>query len=431
MSTDNTRPIIPTELVEPIFYPHTFGDRAKVSAIFDRLRHDYPLAVAEVPGFDPHWIVTKYKDLREITRQDAIFHNADRSKTVASKFAEQMMRDYSGGKPHIFETLVHMDEPKHMEYRSVTADAFMPQNVAKFEALVREKAKKWVDKLAGMGPEVDFATNVAFLYPLEVVMTLLGIPEEDHPMMLRLTQWLFTYADPDLKRPGADLTKPEEHINTWNITYNEFRDYFLKVIADRRANPRADVSSLIANGKVFGGDMDERAMISYLIIASTAGHDTTSATTAWSMWEVAKNPELLQQLKANPALVRGFIEESIRWAAPVQHFIRSATQDYELSGKKIREGDLLYLSYLSANRDEDIFKDPHNFDPKRSPNPHIGFGYGSHICLGQHLARLELNIFWQELLPRLESVELIGPGKMAESEFVAGPKSVPIRFKMA
>ena len=163
MSTDNTRPIIPTELVEPIFYPHTFGDRAKVSAIFDRLRPDYPLAVAEVPGFDPHWIVTKYKDLREITRQDAIFHNADRSKTVASKFAEQMMRDYSGGKPHIFETLVHMDEPKHMEYRSVTADAFMPQNGAKVEALVREKAKKWVDKLAVMGRGVDYPTNAASL----------------------------------------------------------------------------------------------------------------------------------------------------------------------------------------------------------------------------------------------------------------------------
>lgn len=427
MTTD----LIPTELVAPIFNPHTFGQRGVIHDIFKRLRKDYPLAKAEVPGYDPHWIVTKYNDIREVTRQDELFHSADRSKTLASKAAEHLMREYTGGLPHIFRTLVHMDPPEHTEYRKVTADRFMPQSIATLEPQVRETAKRYVDKLAGMAPECDFAAQLAFLYPLEVVMKVIGIPEKDHAMMLRLTQWLFCYADPDLKRPGADPTDPTEIIRTWDLVYKEFKEYYDGVIADRRACPRDDVASLIANGKINGCPMEERAMISYLVIASSAGHDTTSATTAMSMWVLAQNPELLPKLKANPALIPGFVEESIRWTSPVQQFVRSATVDYELSGKQIKKGDLLYISYVSGNRDEDVFEDPFVFKPERSPNRHIGFGYGQHICLGQHLARLEMRAFWQELIPRLETVELTGEPKMAESEFVCGPKYVPIRFKLS
>ena len=176
--------------------------------------------------------------------------------------------------------------------------------------------------------------------------------------------------------------------------------------------------------------MEERAMISYFAIASTAGHDTTSATTATGMWVLAEQPQILARLKADPGLIPGFVEETIRWTSPVQQFVRSATQDYELKGRRIAKGDLIYLSYMSANRDEDVFADPFTFDPARSPNRHVGFGYGGHICLGQHLARLEMKAFWSELIPRLERVEMAGEGRIAESEFVSGPKSVPIRFAM-
>lgn len=426
-----TDEFIPVELAGPVFNPATFGQRGVIHDIFKRLRKDYPLSKLEVPGFDPHWIVTKYNDIREITRQDEIFHSADRSKTLAPQFAEQMMRDYTGGLPHIFRTLVHMDPPEHTEYRKVTAPNFMPQAVATLEPQVRETAKRFVDKLAALAPECDFATQLAFLYPLEVVMKVIGIPEEDHAKMLRLTQWLFTYADPDLMRPGANLTDPGEIVKTWDIVYKEFKDYFDVVVADRRACPRDDIASVIANGKVNGCPMEDRAMISYLVIASTAGHDTTSATTATSMWVLAERPELLARLKADPALIEGFVEESIRWASPVQQFVRSATVDYELRGRKIKKGDLLYLSYVSGNRDEEIFEDPFVFKPERFPNRHVGFGYGQHICIGQHLARLEMKLFWEELIPRLESVEFAGEPKMAESEFVCGPKYVPIRFKMS
>ena len=171
-------------------------------------------------------------------------------------------------------------------------------------------------------------------------------------------------------------------------------------------------------------------MVSYFAIISTAGHDTTSATTAMGMWLLAEQPALLQRLKDEPGLIPGFVEETIRWTSPVQQFVRSAVEDYELRGRTIRKGDLLYLSYISANRDEEVFSDPFTFDPARSPNRHIGFGYGAHICIGQHLARLEMKSLWEELIPRLESVEMAAPGKTTESEFVSGPKSVPIRYRM-
>jgi hypothetical protein len=423
-------PTIPTELIAPAFNPATFGQRGAIHEIFRRLRAEYPFAVAEVPGFDPHWVVTKHADLREITRQDRIFHSSDRSKTLASQLAEQLMRDYTGGAPHIFKTLVHMDEPEHTAYRQVTQAQFMPQSLDPLADGIRATARHHVDRMRDMGGRCDFATEVAFLYPLQVIMDLIGVPREDHAKMLQLTQWLFTYADPDLCRPGANITDPAEIIKTWDIVYREFKDYYEGVIRDRRACPRNDVASLIANGKVNGCPMDERAMISYYVIASTAGHDTTSATTATAMWVLAERPALLEKLKANPGLIQGFVEESIRWATPVQQFVRSAAEDYELRGQQISKGDLLYLSYVSANRDEEVFEDPYEFRPERSPNRHIGFGYGGHVCLGQHLARREMRAFWEELIPRLESVEMADEGRMAESEFVCGPKSVPIRFRM-
>ncbi len=421
---------IPTELVASIFNPASYADRPRMEKVLANIRHDYPLSIAEVPGYDPHWIVTKYKDVREITRQDNIFHSGDRSKTPVSQIAEQMMRDYSDGKPHIFRTLVHMDPPDHTAHRDLVKDAFMPQNIATLETSIREMARRHVDRMAGLGTTCDFAGEIAMNYPLEVVCTLIGLPKEDHAIMLRLTQWFLSYADPDLCRPGSVLTDPEEQIKTWQIVYDEFKAYYGSVIKDRQACPRHDLASVISNGKVNGCPMDERSMISYFVIASTAGHDTTAATIANSMWTLATKPDILARLRAEPSLIPNFVEESIRWTSPAMCFIRSAAEDYELSGRQIKKGDLLYISYLSANRDEEMFDDPYEFKLDRTPNRHIGFGYGAHICVGQHLARLEMRMLWEELIPRLESVEMAGEGKWQESEFVCGPKYVPIRFKM-
>ena len=423
-------PRIPVEMIAPAFNPATFADRGPIHDLFTRLRQDYPLAIAEVPGYDPHWIVTKFDDVREITRQDDLFHGGDRSKTLISQAGEAMVMEFTGGQHNIFRSLVQLDPPEHRAYRDVLTATFMPGNIAKLSEGVRETARTYVDRMASHGTSCDFARDVAFRYPLKVVLDLMGVPAEDHEKMLTLTQWLFQWADPDLKRPGADPTNPTEITQTWNIVYNTFKEYYEPLIAARRAQPTDDITSLIANGKVFGSPMEERAMISYLIIASTAGHDTTSATTAMGMWVLAEQPDLLARLKADLSLIPNFVEETIRWTTPVQHFIRSATADYELRGQTIRKGDLLYISYLSANRDEEAIIDPFTFSLDRVPNRHVGFGYGGHICLGQHLARLEMKSFWEELIPRLDSVSMAGPGQMSESEFVSGPKSVPITFQM-
>ncbi len=421
--------MIPPELFAPVWNPKSYADRDAIEEIFATLRRDYPLCKVETPGYEPHWVVTKYKDVREVSRLDDIFHSGDVSKTPISKIAEQMMKDYSGGQPHIFRTLVHMDKPDHTEYRNILKDVFMPQNIATLDGTVRGIVRGYIDQLA-QKTECDFASDLAMLYPLEVVCTLIGLPKQDHQIMLRLTQWFLSYADPDMCRPGSKLDDPEHQIRTWQIVYDEFVDYYTKLIAERRAHPQNDIASLIANGKVHGHEMDERSMISLFVIASTAGHDTTAATMGNTMWILARNPELLARLKADPKLIPGFVEEAIRISSPPMVFVRSATQDYELSGQQIKKGDRLYVSYLSANKDEEVFDEPFEFRPDRSPNRHIGFGYGAHICLGQHLARLEMKVLWEELIPRLEFVEMNGEGKWQESEFVCGPKEVPIRYKI-
>ena len=419
---------IPTELVAPIFDPSTFTDPDRVDAIFARLRRDYPLAVAEVPGFDPHWIVTKAEDIREICRQSELFHNGDRSKMLVSKASEDLIRKYTGGDYNILKTLVHLDGEEHRKYRDITQVQFMPRNVGQFEPTIREIAKSFVAKLENGGREIDFARDIAFHYPLKVICTLIGIPEEDHALMLKLTQWMFNYADPDLRRPGADPNNPAEHTETWNQVYKQFEEYYAPVIEDRQRCPREDLASLISNGKIDGCPMDHRAQISYFVIASTAGHDTTAATLATAIWVLADRPELLAQLRADPDLIPTFVEETIRWASPVKHFLRHATADCEIRGQKIKKGDLMYLSYVSGNRDEDLIEDPFEFRIDRKPNRHVAFAFGNHICLGQHLARLELRVMLEELLPHLESVQLTGTPKLAISDLVCGPKSVPIQF---
>jgi len=421
--------MIPPELVAPIFNPASFAQRGNVEALLTRLRHDYPLNQVEVPGYDPHWIVTKMADLREIARQDDIFHSGDRSKTLISQAGEALVREYTGGQANVFRSLVQLDPPEHKKYRDVAAPALTLEAINGLKPVVEKIAAEYADRMAAMGPEGDF-TDISFYYPLKVVLDIIGVPEQDHAKMLELTQWLFTYADPDLMRPGTDLTDPAEITRTWGIVFEEFEKFYTPMIADRQRCPRADLASVIANGKIDGGPLEHRALISYFVIASTAGHDTTAATTGAGMWALAERPELLAELRADPSLIAGFVEETIRWATPVQQFVRSATQDYEIKGRTIRKGDLVYLSYLSANRDEEAFPDPFTFDIHRSPNRHVGFGFGGHICLGIHLARMEMNALWNAIIPRLKSVELAGTPRMSESEFVCGPKSVPIRFEM-
>ncbi|MBI1238021.1 MAG: cytochrome P450 [Alphaproteobacteria bacterium] len=422
--------MIPQDIADTIVDPKAYAEQKRVDEAFKTLRREMPLAVAQPKDFDPFWVVTKHADILEVERQNDLFHNGDRPTVVTPIKAEKRVRELMGGSPHLVRSLVQMDNPDHFNYRKLTQSWFMPQNLRKLEARIREIAKSFVDRMAAKGDRCDFARDVAFLYPLHVIMEVIGVPEVDEPLMLKLTQELFGSADPDLNRNAAEMQDVDAAIASLQAVVGDFITYFNAMTESRRAQPRDDLASVIANGKINGEPLGYLEAMSYYIIAATAGHDTTSNTTAGGLWALAENPDQFRKLKADPSLIPSYLEESIRWVTPVKHFMRSATADATLAGQKIAKGDWMMLSYPSGNRDEDVFVDPFTFDVARSPNKHVAFGYGAHVCLGQHLGRMEMRVLWEELLPRLEEVALDGTPTRTQANFVCGPKSVPIRFKM-
>jgi cytochrome P450 len=244
---------------------------------------------------------------------------------------------------------------------------------------------------------------VALHYPLHIVMDILGVPPEDEQRMLVLTKQLFASEDPELSRAKSASLSPKELADSLSAVVADFARYFDGLTADRRRNPRNDIATLLANAEIDGKPLDDTLRFGYYVIIATAGHDTTSSSIATALWALSRFPDLLPRLKANPSSVGGFVDEAVRWVTPVRHFMRTATVDTELRGRKIAKGDWLMLCYGSANRDEEIFPDPFEFRIDRKPNRHLGFGFGAHACLGQHLARMEMRILFEEMMPRLQS----------------------------
>lgn len=423
-------PAIPGNLASTIADPKAYQLQTPVDEAFAAIRRDHPLAVARVDGFDPFWVVSRHADILQVEQDAETFHNGDRSTLLLAKDACELIRQFANGEANANRALVHTDGQEHRDLRAVTFKNFTPQSVRKLEDNIREIARGFVDQMLAKAPECDFAHEVAFLYPMRVIMTVLGVPPEDEPLMLKLTQEVFSPNDPDLNRQGQEVS-PLEAQAAFNQTMLDLEEYFGKVTTKFRANPADNVNSLIANAQINGEYLTHRQVMGYYIIAATAGHDTTSNNIAGAFWALAERPQLLAQLQADPGLIGGFVDESTRWVTPVKHFMRAATCDTELSGQKIAKGDWLMLAYQSGNRDEAVFDRPFEFDITRKPNKHVAFGYGRHVCLGQHLARLEMQILWEELLPRLKSVELAGEPQLTRSSFVCGPKSVPVRFTVA
>jgi len=419
---------IPQDVANTIVDPKAYADGQRVDEAFTWLRREAPLEQAEPDGYDRFWVVTRHADIQAVERRNEIFHNGDRPITLVTLEAQENMRARSGGAP-MFRTLVNMDNPDHFAYRRLTQSWFMPQNLRNLEPRIRELARGFIDKMAGYGDRCDFARDIALYYPLRVIMEILGVPEIDEPRMLKLTQEIFGSTDPDLNRSGQAVSAAKSMEDT-RQTIMDFFMYFNAMTEDRRAKPMQDLASVIANGQIDGKPLGPAEAIGYYVITATAGHDTTSNTTAGALWALAERPDLFRKLKADPSLIPGHVEESIRWMTSVKHFMRSAAENTELGGQKIAKGDSLMLCYPSGNRDEAVFDDPFRYDIERSPNKHLAFGHGAHLCIGQHLGRMEMRIFWEELLPRLESVELDGKPALSEANFVCGPKSVPIRFKM-
>ncbi len=421
---------IPTKIAATLTDPSAYAD-GRVFEAYRWLRAHQPLGLAEPVGYDPFWVVTRYADVQHVGRNNALFTNGVRSPTLVDKASDELIRQMTGGSPHLMRTLIHIDAPDHPKLRALTQLWFMPANLKKLEARIREHAKDTVDKMLASGGRCDFVNDVALHYPLRVVMEVLGVPQSDEPLMLKLTQEMFAPLDPDLApKLGAEAAAAAIGL-AMHATVTAFGEYFGKISAERRARPLDDVISVIANAKLDGKPLPPEVELGYYVIIAAAGHDTTSSSSAGALWALCDNPQQWAQLRANPALIDPMIDEAIRWTTPVKTFMRTAMEDTEISGRRIAKGDWLMNCYASANRDEEVFKNPDQFQLDRSGAKHIAFGGGAHLCLGQHLAKMEMRILFEELLPRIKTIALDGTPRMSEAMFVNGPKSLPVRFELA
>jgi cytochrome P450 len=423
--------ILPTDLAKAVIDPHSYAEWNGLLDTFDHIRGTTPVAkvVPEIEGlFEPFWLVTAYDDVMRISKDNATFLNNPRPVVFSFNQAIEFSRAATGSNM-LVDSLVVFDAPIHPKYRKLTQDWFMPRNLARIEAEIRALAQRTVDRMIAAGPELDFVKEVAGPYPLRVVMQILGVPPEDEPRMQMLTQQLFGGQDKDLSGTGMDNMTPEQVVQIVAGAVKTFEDYFAGIAEDRRRHPTDDVASVIANALVDGEPLPPRDMAGYYIIVATAGHDTTSASTAGAMQALANDPEQWARVKADRSLLPGIVEEAIRWTSPVQHFMRTAACDVEIGGQQVKAGDWMMINYVAANHDPAQFPNPRKFDASRSPNRHLAFGAGAHQCLGLHLARLEMRILFETLLDRVETVEPAGEAKRATSTFVGGLKTLPLKIR--
>lgn len=424
--TANSDARIPEQYAANLVDPKAYATDA-LHETYTWLRANNPLGIAEVDGFDPFWVVTRYQDLLDVSRDNLRFPYGNRPSTLMNKASASTSMQTK--ETPLVLSLIQMDEPMHMKYRMLTQSWFMPANLKKREEEIRQLARKAARHMVDMGGQGDFVAGVSLNYPLEVIMNILGVPEQDLPYMLKVTQEIFGPLDPDIQKAMKDIPAAEMS-QIQQAVIGEMLAYFDKLTEERRKNPTDDLATVIVNAQVDGKPISSSALNGYYMIIATAGHDTTSSTTSTAMWALATQPGLLERLQSDMSLLPAFIEESIRWATPVKNFMRSAAEDVEIGGRTIRKGDWLMLCYASANRDEEIFEQPFTFNIDRKPNKQIAFGFGPHLCLGQHMARMEIRILFEELLPLLKSVRLAGEPRMTESFFVNGLKNLPIEFEM-
>jgi len=411
--------LTPDQAVLVFTDPAAYADDERFHEACAVLRRESPIHrfVDPTGHFNPFYAITKHKDVLEIELHNNIFINEPRP--VLGPASSDRRNEENG---HMLRTLIHVDDPEHRDLRGVTSEWFLPKNLSKLDARLAELAKRYVDKMAGLGGECDFAQDIAMQMPLNVILDILGLPESDYPRMLKLTQELFGSADEELRRGSS----PEDLI----AVIQDFFAYFTKITEERRANPTDDLASAVANGKINGEELTMMQTISYYVIAATAGHDTTASAIAGGLQALIENPDQLEKLRQDPSLVSTAADEIIRWVTPVKHFMRTATEVYTIGGVTIKQGESVLLAYPSANRDEDVFDQPNKFDITRSPNKHLAFGFGVHYCLGAMLARMEIKALFAELIPRLKSVELAGDPALMKTLFVGGLKHLPIRYVM-
>lgn len=407
---------LPTEAITD---PRTFTDPAALHGLLARIRKEDPLPFIAADDYVPFWLVSRHSDILEVERNSAQFINAPRQALLPLSY-ERQARAAAGGveTAAIMRNLILMDGEEHKAYRQITQSYFTPKGLESLIGDIEQLAKEFISRMDQSEGEIDFA-QVAMAFPLRVVMTMLGVPPEDEPMMLRLTQQTLSSQDPEFQKEGGART-----------AMLQMYSYFQKIIADLRAAPNDTLASVISNARIDGELLADRDVFGYFNITATAGHDTTSYAITSGMLAFLQNPDELAKLRADPALMPLAVEEILRWTTPVKHFCRTAVNDCVVAGKAVKAGDLLLLSFPSGSFDEAIYEDPFTFRIDRRPNRHLAFGTGPHVCLGQYLARFELASFFRELLDKVEHIELAGTPRFVEGSFVGGVKHLPVRYRL-
>ncbi|OWK30153.1 cytochrome P450 [Sphingomonas dokdonensis] len=401
--------------------PDSYAHEERYHAIFNYLREEAPVYWCEPDGYRPFWTVARHADIRRVELDTDTFINDPRL-TLATIADEERIMAMTGGNK-LTRNLVSMDNPDHKHFRAMTQGYFSPKHMKQLEEDIRSLARESVEHMAALGSECDFASEVAIWFPLRVIMLTLGAPREDEAFLMKITQEVFGAQDFDHMRP--------EEMGGLFATITEFNAWCDRITADRKANPREDVSTIIANATLTDGSpMGNMEAMSYYLIIAAAGHDTTSSSSSAGLLELIRNPEEMRKLRDDPSLLPNAVEEMIRWASPVKHFFRTAAKDAEVGGVPIKAGDGLVMAYPSANRDSAVFDDPFAFRIDRANvRQHLAFGYGPHLCLGQHLAKLEMRILFEELLARFDDFALAGDPEWTRASFVSGMKHLPIRYR--
>jgi len=395
-----------------------YGTKGYPHEAWARLRREQPVCFMEPEGYDPFWAVTKHADIVEVSKQPDKFKSDGRF----ILFPKSLQGEEGDPNDPPLRMLVNQDPPEHRQYRALVSKHFTPRAVDRLEPRLEEITKEIFDEMVGEG-ECEFVNRVAARQPLRMITELMGIPREQEEFVLRITNQNFGLEDPDFAIQGET---PEERL----AFLTEAFGYLNGLVEDRRKSPGRDLMSVLAQAKIDGEYVPQFQLFSLAFLVMVAVHDTTRNGISGGLVALLEHPAELEKLRRDPSLVRTAAEEIVRWTTPVNHFARTATQDTVLRGQKIREGDSVALFYASANRDEEVFEDPFTFRIDRDPNPHLGFGIGEHFCLGAHLARMDLRVFFRQFIQRFDEIEFAGPVERLHASFVGGPKRLPVRYRV-
>ncbi len=388
-------------------YPH---------AVWARLRAEQPVARVKADGYEPFWAITKHADIMQIASQPERFSSAA-GITLAREGAAPIPPT---------EILVMIDPPKHGPMRRVVNSRFTPRAIRARRADVERIAVDVLDDgVAGGSTEGDFVERVAAPFPLAVIAWIIGVPSSDWELLFRWTNEVIGKDDPEYRRPD------ESPGQTMKRARGELRGYLERLIEVRRADPQDDLASELLRGTINGEPLSAEQLLSYCELFVEAGNETTRNAISGGLLAFCERPAAWEKLRADPDALPDAVEEILRWASPISHFTRVATEDCEIRGVPIAAGDQLALYFASANRDEEVFDDPFEFRIDRKPNPHLAFGFGEHFCMGAHLARVEIETVYRHLLTRLESFELGGEVERLQSAVNGSLKRLPLRYRLA